>query len=131
MVGVVLVSHSHEVASSVATLASGLAGKGHLAPVVPAGGTPDGGVGTSSELITEAAWRADQGVGVAILVDLGSAVLTVRALLAEGDVLPPAARLVDAPLLEGAVAAVLTASTGADLDAVEAAASDAWDYRKV
>ncbi|SOD64094.1 PTS-EIIA-like component DhaM of the dihydroxyacetone kinase DhaKLM complex [Streptomyces zhaozhouensis] len=130
VVGVVLVSHSAEVAVSVAELARGLAGGGPLAPVEPAGGAPDGGLGTSAERIAEAAARADGGAGVAVLVDLGSAVLTVKALLAEGDTLPPGTRLVDAPLLEGAVAAVVTASTGADLDAVEAAAAEAWDYRK-
>lgn len=130
-VGIVLVSHSAEVAAAVAELAIGLAGGGTTAPVAPAGGTADGGLGTSSELITAAAASVDGGAGVAVLVDLGSAVLTVKALLAEGDELPDGARLVDAPFLEGAVAAVVTASAGGDLDAVQAAASEAYDYRKV
>ncbi|MEV0451002.1 PTS fructose transporter subunit IIA [Streptomyces sp. NPDC050600] len=129
-VGIVLVSHSAAVAASVAELARGLAGGGDTAPIVPAGGTPDGGLGTSSDLITEAAKAADGGAGVALLVDLGSAVLTVKALLAEGDELPEGSRLVDAPFVEGAVAALVTASTGADLDAVTAAASEAYTYRK-
>ncbi|MFD3438928.1 PTS-dependent dihydroxyacetone kinase phosphotransferase subunit DhaM [Streptomyces sp. NPDC058685] len=129
-VGIVLVSHSKEVAAAVAALATGLAG-GRAAPVAPAGGTPDGGLGTSSELIAEAAASVDGGAGVAVLVDLGSAVLTVKALLAEGDELPEATRLIDAPFLEGAVAAVVTASAGGDLDAVEAAATEAYGYRKV
>jgi dihydroxyacetone kinase phosphotransfer subunit len=129
-VGIVLVSHSREVAAAVAELAKGLAGGG-TAPVAPAGGTPDGGLGTSAELITAAAEQVDGGAGVAVLVDLGSAVLTVKALLAEGDELPDGTRLVDAPFVEGAVAALVTASAGADLDAVEAAASEAYDYRKV
>ncbi|WP_370409807.1 PTS-dependent dihydroxyacetone kinase phosphotransferase subunit DhaM [Streptomyces fradiae] len=129
-VGIVLVSHSAAVAASVAELARGLAGGGETAPVLPAGGTPDGGLGTSAELITAAAKAADAGAGVALLVDLGSAVLTVKALLAEGDELPEGARLVDAPLVEGAVAAVVTASAGGDLDAVVAAASEAYAYRK-
>ncbi|MDQ0945449.1 PTS-dependent dihydroxyacetone kinase phosphotransferase subunit DhaM [Streptomyces sp. V1I1] len=129
-VGIVLVSHSAEVAATVAELAKGLAG-GATAPVAPAGGTADGGLGTSSELITAAAASVDGGAGVAVLVDLGSAVLTVKALLAEGDELPDGTRLVDAPFVEGAVAAVVTASAGGDLDAVQAAASEAYDYRKV
>ncbi|MGW3622020.1 PTS-dependent dihydroxyacetone kinase phosphotransferase subunit DhaM [Streptomyces sp. NPDC000880] len=130
-VGVVLVSHSAEVAAAVAELAKGLAGGGATAPVAPAGGTADGGLGTSSELVTAAAASVDGGAGVAVLVDLGSAVLTVKALLAEGDELPDGTRLVDAPFVEGAVAAVVTASAGGDLDAVQAAASEAYDYRKV
>ncbi|MER6996724.1 PTS fructose transporter subunit IIA [Streptomyces sp. NPDC000410] len=130
-VGIVLVSHSAAVATAVAELAAGLAGGGGTAPVAAAGGTPDGGLGTSSELITRAAREVDGGAGVAVLVDLGSAVLTVKALLAEGDELPDGTRLLDAPFVEGAVAALVTASAGGDLDAVEAAASEAYGYRKV
>jgi PTS hybrid protein len=130
-VGIVLVSHSAEVAASVAELAKGLAGGGTSVPVAPAGGTEGGGLGTSSELIAAAAASVDRGAGVAVLTDLGSAVLTVKALLAEGDELPDNTRLVDAPFVEGAVAAVVTAAAGADLAAVEAAAADAYTYRKV
>ncbi|MGW1208665.1 PTS-dependent dihydroxyacetone kinase phosphotransferase subunit DhaM [Streptomyces sp. NPDC002499] len=130
LVGIVLVSHSAEVAASVAELAKGLAGGGTDVPVAAAGGTEGGDLGTSSELIAAAAASVDRGAGVAILTDLGSAVLTVKALLAEGDELPPDTHLVDAPFVEGAVAAVVTASTGADLAAVEAAAGEAYTYRK-
>ena len=131
LVGIVLVSHSAEVAVSVAKLARGLSGSGASVPLAAAGGTEGGGLGTSSELIAAAAASVDRGAGVAVLTDLGSAVLTVKALLAEGDELPADTRLVDAPFVEGAVAAVVTASTGADLDAVEAAAAEAYTYRKV
>lgn len=129
-VGIVLVSHSAAVAASVAELARGLAGAGASVPVAPAGGTEGGGLGTSAELISAAAASVDRGAGVAVLTDLGSAVLTVKALLAAGDELPPDTALVDAPFVEGAVAAVVTASTGADLGAVAAAASEAYTYRK-
>ncbi|MFI0980579.1 PTS fructose transporter subunit IIA [Streptomyces sp. NPDC021093] len=142
LVGVVLVSHSAAVAVAVAELARGLAGGGPTAPVAAAGGDTDGGLGTSAELIAEAARAVDRGAGVAVLVDLGSAVLTVKAMLAddgEGDdgdgggaaELPSGTRLLDAPFVEGAVAAVVTASAGAPLDAVESAASEAYTYRKV
>ncbi|MER5497625.1 MULTISPECIES: PTS-dependent dihydroxyacetone kinase phosphotransferase subunit DhaM [unclassified Streptomyces] len=130
-VGIVLVSHSGPVAESVAELARGLAAGGATAPVAAAGGTPAGGLGTSAELIAEAARSVDSGAGVALLVDLGSAVLTVKSLLAEGDELPEGSRLVDAPFVEGAVAAVVTASAGGDIAAVEAAATEAYGYRKV
>ncbi|WP_415952897.1 PTS-dependent dihydroxyacetone kinase phosphotransferase subunit DhaM [Streptomyces sp. KLOTTS4A1] len=129
-VGIVLVSHSGPVATAVADLARGLAGPDACAPVAAAGGTPDGGLGTSADLIAAAARSVDRGAGVALLVDLGSAVLTVKTLLADEDELPPGSRLVDAPLVEGAVAAVVTASAGADLDAVQAAAREAYAYRK-
>lgn len=130
-VGVVLVSHSAAVAEAVAGMAVHLAGVHPYPGVAAAGGREDGGLGTSADLITQAAHRVDQGRGVAVLADLGSAVLTVQALLAEGDELPEDTRLVDAPLVEGTVAAVVTASAGADLAAVAAAASEAYDYRKL
>ncbi|MEU1537951.1 dihydroxyacetone kinase phosphoryl donor subunit DhaM [Actinacidiphila glaucinigra] len=129
-VGLVLVSHSAQVAETVARMATGLSGGGTDVPVAAAGGAPDGGLGTDAGKITAAARSVDRGDGVAVIADLGSAVLTVKALLAEGDELPPGTRLVDAPFVEGAVAAVVTASTGADLDAVAAAAQDAYTYRK-
>ncbi|UXY25911.1 PTS fructose transporter subunit IIA [Streptomyces sp. HUAS TT20] len=131
LVGIVLVSHSAEVASSVAELAKGLAGGAAAVPVATAGGTEGGGLGTSAELIRAAAAAVDRGAGIAVLTDLGSAVLTVKALIAEGGELPDGTRLVDAPFVEGAVAAVVTAATGAGLDAVQAAATEAYGYRKV
>ncbi len=130
-VGIVLVSHSKEVADSVARLAVGLAAGRDSAPVEGAGGGPDGGLGTSAELITAAAHKVDAGAGVAVLVDLGSAVLTVKVLLAEGDELPENALLVDAPLVEGAIAAVVASAGGADLEEVAAAAEEAYHFRKV
>lgn len=129
-VGIVLVSHSAQVAEAVVQLAKDLAAGGATAPVAAAGGTPGGGLGTSSDLVAEAARSVDRGAGVAVLVDLGSAVLTVKAMLAEGDELPDGTRLVDAPFVEGAVAALVTASAGGGLDAVEAAATEAYGYRK-
>ncbi|MEV7617958.1 PTS fructose transporter subunit IIA [Streptomyces sp. NPDC089799] len=129
LVGIVLVSHSAQVARSVAELARGLAAGGPVAPVAAAGGTAEGGLGTSADLIVAAAISVDRGAGVALLADLGSSVLTVKSLLAEEE-LPPGARLVDAPFVEGAVSALVTASAGAPLDAVVASAAEAYSYRK-
>lgn len=130
-VGVVLVSHSKAVAESVAALSGALIGSVEPAPLAVAGGTPDGGIGTSAELITAAARSVDEGQGVAVLCDMGSAVLTVKSLLGEEpSQLPEGARIVDAPFLEGAVAITLTSAIGGDLDAVLAAAEDARGYRK-
>jgi PTS hybrid protein len=121
VVGIVVVSHSREIASGTAALAGQMAGP--AVPIEPAGGTPDGGLGTDADRVREAIASADSGDGVIVLGDLGSAILTVRAVLAgreNGHV-----RLVDAPLVEGAVAAAVTASAGLALDEVEAAAKGA------
>ncbi|MEY9966211.1 PTS hybrid protein [Streptacidiphilus sp. MAP12-16] len=132
-VGVVLVSHSRALADAVAELAVELVGTGDPAPVTTAGGVEGGGVGTSTELFVEAARRADQGMGVAVLADLGSAVSTTQAALtaAEAHGLPFPIRLADAPFVEGAVAAVATASAGGDLAAVIEAAEDGYLVRKL
>lgn len=128
-VGLVLVSHSAALAAGAAELAGQVSG-GTVA-VVPAGGTEAGGLGTSAAKVADAVRLADAGAGVVVIPDLGSAVLTVRALLAEGEGLPEPVELADAPFVEGAVAATVTAAGGAGIKAVLAAAEEAWHARKL
>jgi len=126
-VGIVLVSHSSRLAEGVAELAGQVSGG--TVTIVAAGGTDDSGLGTSAAKVSAALERAESGAGVLVLPDLGSAVLTVRALLTE---LPDAAvTIADAPFVEGAVAATVTAAAGADLRAVAKAAEEAWHARKL
>jgi dihydroxyacetone kinase DhaKLM complex PTS-EIIA-like component DhaM len=99
-------------------------------PIEAAGGTPDGGLGTDADRVRAAIISADSGDGVAVLGDLGSAILTVREVLASGDV-NGAVRLLDAPLVEGAVTAALTASAGLSLDEVAAATEEARAIAKL
>jgi phosphoenolpyruvate---glycerone phosphotransferase subunit DhaM len=127
-VGIVLVSHSAALAEGAAQLAAQISG-GTVA-VVPAGGTDDGDLGTSAEKVRQAVGQADRGAGVVVLPDLGSAVLTVRALLADDDDLAASVELADAPFVEGAVAATVAAVGGADAKAVLSAAEEAWHARK-
>ncbi|MEV7521125.1 PTS fructose transporter subunit IIA [Streptomyces sp. NPDC091371] len=129
LVGIVLVSHSAAVAESVAELARGLAAGGPVAPLATAGGTAGGGLGTSPDRILAAAEAVNRGAGIVLLADLGSSVLTVKALLAESE-LPAGAILADAPFLEGAVSALIAASTGAPAPEVSKAATEAYTYRK-
>lgn len=63
--------------------------------------------------------------------DLGSSVLTVRALLADAEDLPAQVVMADAPFVEGAVAAAVTAAAGGDLTAVLEAAQEARHARKL
>ncbi len=122
-VGLVIVSHSRPLADGTVALA------GQMAPSVEiraAGGTDDGEIGTSFDLIAAALAQADAGDGVVVLYDLGSALLTAETAV---EFLEPdqaeRVRIVDAPLVEGAIAAAVAAEGGADLDAVAAAASAA------
>ena len=126
-VGIVLVSHSVRLAEGAADLAAQVGGG--TVTVIAAGGTDDGGLGTSAAKVERALRLADGGAGVVVLPDLGSAVLTVRALIEEVPDL--AVTLADAPFVEGAVAATVAAAAGAELTAVAKAAEEAWRARKL
>ena len=127
-VGIVLVSHSAELAAGTAHLAAQVSGG--TVTIIAAGGTDDGELGTSAAKVERGLRLAESGLGVVVLPDLGSAVLTVRAVLEDED---PAKNVVmaDAPFVEGAVAATVTAAAGGDIKAVAAAAEEARNARKL
>lgn len=127
MVGIVVVSHSANLARGVAELASQMAGPEIRIEV--AGGGPDGALGTDDALVRDAIRRANQGDGVIVLGDLGSAILTIRHVLERNG--NGHARLVDAPIAEGTVAAAVVASMGRDLDEVANAAEEARGANKL
>jgi PTS hybrid protein len=123
-VALVLVSHSRVLAEGAVELA------GQMAPgvlLLAAGGTEDGGLGTSFDAVEAAVLRAvADGRSAVVLADLGSAVLTAESVLdlADPDV-ASRVRIADAPFVEGAVAAAVTAHGGADLQRVLDAAEHA------
>jgi phosphoenolpyruvate---glycerone phosphotransferase subunit DhaM len=123
VVGLVIVSHSAAIAAGLAELVAQVAGPD--VRIETAGGGPDGTLGTDGGRVLEALLTLD-GAGAVVLADLGSSLLSVKAALAE---LSPgqAGRIVlaDAPLVEGAIAAGVMASTGASLAEVAAAAEEA------
>jgi PTS hybrid protein len=127
-VGIVLVSHSARLAEGAAHLAAQVSGS--TVTIIAAGGTDDGELGTSAAKVEHGLSLADSGAGVVVLPDLGSAVLTVRAVLEDhGDA--RTVLLADAPFVEGAVAATVTAAAGGDVKAVAAAAEEARHVRKL
>jgi PTS hybrid protein len=119
-VGIVFVSHSRRIAEGLVELAA------QMAPSVAleaAGGTDEGGIGTSFEKVESAIRRADRGDGVLVIGDLGSAIMTAETAVELLDPAPAGGVVVlDVPLVEGGVAAAVTAEGGGDLDAVVAAA---------
>jgi PTS hybrid protein len=126
MVGIVLVSHSRNLAEGLAELLAQVASE--ELPVAVAGGTSDGRLGTDPDRIGEAVAEVDRGDGVVVIPDLGSAVLAVKSVI---EFLDDDVVLVDAPFVEGAVSAAVIASTGAPLDAVADAARQARDVAKL
>jgi dihydroxyacetone kinase phosphotransfer subunit len=129
-VGLVVVSHSAKVAEGVVEMAAQMAAGVCLRP---AGGTGDGSIGTDATLIAEAIAAADDGDGVLVFADLGSAVLSAP--LAIDELVDEQHRgrvwIAEAPLVEGAVIAAIQASTGSSLEEVDAAARGAAAMGKV
>ncbi|TDW28500.1 dihydroxyacetone kinase phosphoryl donor subunit DhaM [Cryobacterium psychrophilum] len=122
-VGLVFVSHSALIADGLVELARQMAPRAIL---MPAGGTDEGGIGTSFLKVSEGMLAAVSAGGVVVLCDLGSAILTAEtALEFLDDDVRARIRIVDAPLVEGGVAAAVAAEIGGDIDAVEAAALSA------
>ncbi|MFI1566832.1 dihydroxyacetone kinase phosphoryl donor subunit DhaM [Streptomyces sp. NPDC020490] len=126
-VGIVLVSHSAELAAGLRLLVEQIGSD--TVPLAVAGGTDDGRIGTSYDLVLNAIRNADRGAGVVVLPDLGSSVLTARTVLEDHP--RPDVTIVDAPFVEGAVAAVVTAASGADLKTVADAAKEARNVPKL
>jgi dihydroxyacetone kinase phosphotransfer subunit len=128
LVGIVVVSHSADVADATVALVGQLANLGADGPrVVAAGGLEDRSVGTDAVRIADAIARADAGAGVVVMADLGSAVLSATTALEE--LLEPdlASRVAisGGPLVEGTFVAAVQAAAGDAVEGVRAAADDA------
>ncbi len=125
----VLVSHSKTLAEGLRDMVVQVAGD--TVRVAAAGGTADGRLGTNAEAILEAIRAVDVGDGVLVLLDLGSAWLSVEMALDELSETEHARVIVsEAPLVEGAVLAAVQASVGASLAEVAAAAAGAASMSK-
>ncbi|MFM9858010.1 dihydroxyacetone kinase phosphoryl donor subunit DhaM [Pseudoxanthobacter sp. M-2] len=122
-VGIVIVSHSPDVAKGAADMVRQMVG--NEVPLAFTGGDPGGGLGTSVETILAAIDRAWSEKGVAILVDLGGAETNSEMAI---EMLPEdrQGRVVvcNAPIVEGAVMAATEAWGGATLDEVRRTAEE-------
>ena len=102
MVGIVIVSHSQRLAEGVVEIAKMMAPEARIAA---AGGLEDGTTGTSFDRILAACEAVDAGDGVAVLMDMGSAVMTTEM--------------------------VVEAQAGTSLDGIEAKIHEARDVKKL
>jgi dihydroxyacetone kinase phosphotransfer subunit len=133
-VGIVVVSHSSDVADATVSLVRQLANLGDDGPrLIAAGGLEDGSVGTDAVRIADAIARADAGSGVVVTADLGSAVLS--AFTAVEELLAPdqATRVAisGGPLVEGTFVAAVQASAGDGFAGVRDAADGAAGMDKL
>ena len=123
MVGIVIVSHSADIAKGTAAMVAEMVGD--EVPCAATGGNPQGGLGTDVGAIKAAIEQVWSEAGVAVMVDLGGAAMNAEMaveMLAEDR--HRRVRICDAPLVEGAVMAATEASGGASLDQVCATAEE-------
>ena len=122
-VGIVIVSHSADVARGTADMVRQMVGE--EVPLAFCGGDPGGGLGTNVEAIMTAIDQAWSDKGVAILVDLGGAETNSEMAI---ELQPPERQgkivVCNAPIVEGAVMAATEASGGASLRQVQATAQE-------
>lgn len=132
MVGIVIVAHSQQLAAGVCEVALQMAGGANV-PVIPAGGTEDGRLGTSLDKVLSALQQIlGPGNSALVLADLGSSIMVAEMAM---EYLPPEwqsrVRLANAPLVEGTLAAVVAASGGESLEAVQWAAEQSARISKI
>ena len=122
-VGIVIVSHSKDIAKGTADMVRQMVGS--EVKVAFCGGNPDGGLGTNVPLIIEAINKVWSPKGVAILVDLGGAETNSEMAV---EMLQPERRdrvvVCNAPIVEGAVIAATEASSGSPLETVRRTAEE-------
>jgi len=122
-VGIVIVSHSPDVAKGTADMVRQMVGP--EVPLAWCGGNPDGGLGTDVGAILAAIDQAWSDAGVAVLVDLGGAETNSEMAI---ELQPPERHgkivVCNAPIVEGAVMAATEASGGATLQDVKRTAEE-------
>lgn len=122
-VGIVIVSHSAEVARGTVDMVRQMVG--HEVSIACSGGNPAGGLGTDVASIMAAIEKVWSPKGVAILVDLGGAETNSEMAI---EMLPESWRekvvICNAPIVEGAVMAATEAAGGGTLEQVRATAEE-------
>lgn len=122
-VGIVIVSHSKDIAKGTADMVRQMVG--NEVNVAFCGGNPEGGLGTNVSSIIDAINAVWSSKGVAILVDLGGA--ETNSEMAVEMLEPQKQELVvvcNAPIVEGAVMAATEAAGGSALAQVRAVAEE-------
>lgn len=126
MVGIVIVSHSEKIAQGVIDLCKQMAAD---VPMAAAGGLPGGEIGTDFRRIYEAVEAVRSDDGVAILFDMGSALMTTEMVMEQFEDVK--IKLADAPVVEGAIAAAIASAVGHPLERVLEEARQAVETPKL
>ncbi|MEH2325129.1 MAG: phosphoenolpyruvate--protein phosphotransferase [Nostoc sp.] len=126
MIGIVIVSHSKQLALGVRELAAQII-QGQVPIAIAAGiEDPENPLGTDPIQVYEAIASVFSDDGVLVLMDLGSALLSAEmAIEFFSEAQQQKVYLCEAPLVEGAIAAVVAAASGRDIHQVMAEARGA------
>ena len=127
MIHLILVSHHPDIARGIAALAAQMSAAPDTIHTAAGIDDADNPVGTDAVRIMQAIEDAANPDGILILVDLGSAILSAQTALdlLDDPALAARCRISPAPLVEGAISAAVTASSGADLATVAREAEQA------
>ena len=129
-IGVILVSHSELIANGLRDLVNEM--NDGSVPVIAAGGAEGGRIGTSAIKIEEAIESLEDCDHILIYADLGSSILSAEtAIDLVDEELAEKIRLVDAPIVEGALAGVVQATISDDVEEVIRTSEAARDAHKV
>ncbi|HBY1603505.1 TPA: PTS-dependent dihydroxyacetone kinase phosphotransferase subunit DhaM, partial [Klebsiella aerogenes] len=133
MVNLVIVSHSARLGEGVGELARQMLMNDGCKLAIAAGiDDPDSPIGTDPIKVMEAIESVADTDHVLVMMDIGSALLSAETAL---DLLDPAiaakVRLCAAPLVEGTLAATVSAASGAGIDKVIADAMNALEAKRV
>ena len=133
MVNLVIVSHSARLGEGVGELARQmLTGDGCKLAIAAGIDDPENPIGTDPIKVMEAIESVADTDHVLVMMDIGSALLSAETAL---DLLDPAiaakVRLCAAPLVEGTLAATVSAATGSGIDKVIADAMNALEAKRV
>jgi phosphoenolpyruvate-protein phosphotransferase len=129
VIGVVVVSHSPQLARAAVDLALEMV-HGAGPKIAIAAGVYDGSTGTDATQIAAAIAEVASPDGVLVLVDLGSAVLSAGLALELIDLPGIDVRVTSAPFVEGLMAGLVLAAAGASLDEVEHEARESLESKR-
>lgn len=119
MTGILLISHSKKITDGLKEMIEEMTGTNSQVEILSLGGTDDGRLGTSAIKILEGIEACELSENIFLFCDIGSAILSAEvAMEMASDNLQDKLFLVDAPLIEGAFSAAITASVGASKEQI-------------
>lgn len=132
MTRILLVSHSPRIAEGLAEMIEQMATDTSAVRILPLGGTSDGDLGTDPIRILNAMQETEESDSTLVFCDIGSSIMSAEAALdmIDDEALKSRIHLVDAPLVEGAFAAGVVATTTADPEEIISQALESRDQRK-